>query len=90
MFSFVYVSKWVAFCTTASLGVGLATVMVPRAAIAFDSRLAENVTVQINGYSQPDDGFPGGSGVIVGGRRSLLGVDGVTRGLRSHSHARTD
>ena len=66
MFSFVYASKWVAFCTTARLGVGLATVMVPRAAIAFDSGLAENVTVQINGYSQPDDGFPGGSGVIVG------------------------
>ncbi|USR89289.1 tetratricopeptide repeat protein [Phormidium yuhuli AB48] len=66
MFSYLDASKWVAVCTTASLGVGLATVLVPRAAIAFDSRLAENVTVQINGYSEPDDGFPGGSGVIVG------------------------
>ncbi|MFP4220950.1 MAG: tetratricopeptide repeat-containing serine protease family protein, partial [Phormidium sp.] len=61
MFSFVCASKWVAVCTTASLGVGLATVIGPRAAIAFDSRLAENVTVQINGHD-----FIGGSGVIVG------------------------
>ncbi|NMG60912.1 serine protease, partial [Geitlerinema sp. P-1104] len=61
MFSYVDASKWVAVCTTASLGVGLATVLVPRAAIAFDSRLAENVTVQINGRD-----YPGGSGVIVG------------------------
>lgn len=73
MFSYLDASKWVAVCTTASLGVGLATVLVPRAAIAFDSRLAENVTVQINGYSEPDDGFPGGSGVIVGGRAIAIG-----------------